>query len=107
MFESPTSDSEKFVRAHCLFVCVYGNAGLPSVYCHQSTRNSDIAVSGSGETIDIAWDDVANKTRQRLAYLATVAESISEVDNSSLPNKNFIAAILRDLYEESGRGIRL
>lgn len=105
---TPQSEAERFVRAHVLFIHTYFTVDDHPVYCSTTDKpNSATFASGYGTTKEEAWIDVMGKVKEHLAYLGTLEGCISEIDNSSIPSKGFIGAVLRRKYKKAGRGIRL
>ena len=107
-FTDKRTDAEKFVRAHCLFINTYSMDQGKSVYCSDSLEmDNELIASGRADTEDKAWELAEEAVRQRLARLETLGGFISEVDNSSLPSKDMIGAMLRQEFEKLGKGVRM
>ena len=102
------TEAEKFVRAHCMFVSTYFANPQKALFCSVSAEPfSRALISGEGLTEDDAWNDAEKKVAKHLAYLETLASTISEVNNSSLPSKEFLGGMLMKKYRKLSRGIRL
>jgi hypothetical protein len=106
-FTDNRTEAEKFVRAHCLFINTYFATSQKSVYCSDSIdMENDLIACGRGDTKEKAWEQAEDAVRQRLARLETLNGFIGEVDNSSIPSKEMIGAMLREEFEKLGKGVK-
>lgn len=105
---SQQSEEEKFVRSHCLYVTTFFVGTTPSIYCKSGVGIDDGFVAyGRAETREEAWAQTKEKVEKRLAYLETLGECISEIDNSSIQHKDFVGHMLRKKFAKLGRGMKM